>query len=208
MAYASQNITVKEALILTDSLGSTFGKLFKADVLAIPGLKIEELAENFETLDYSQYRCILLLVGTNNLTPKHIWNWYRQRVRNKQPCSPLPPHLITPIPDFIALYRQLINKIQSVKPNVTIIVSAILPRKFDFTENSEHIYSINHYLEALCGTFFKCKYIPTYKVITKTREGILKDNIYSDDGLHLSDHGKTLVRAYFREQISLSLKSQ
>ena len=29
---------IQEALILTDSLGNTFGKLFKADMLAIAGL--------------------------------------------------------------------------------------------------------------------------------------------------------------------------
>ena len=86
-AMAASNITPgtsfqqKQCLIITDSIGTDLNYIFKADIRAKRGYKIDDLTRYVRNeLDLDKYNCILILIGTNDLTDQKNWFEYR---RNK-----------------------------------------------------------------------------------------------------------------------------
>ena len=75
----------------------------------------------------------MLLVGTNDLTPKSI----------------LPHHTTTPVDRIVEHYKQLLEIIKIKNPNIFIRVSGILPGAFNFKHNKDYLIEVNRALKQI-----------------------------------------------------------
>ena len=73
-------------LVLTDSLGRMFD-LKHATTKWYPGATITSLRDELPFIGLRRYKCLLLLVGTNDLTPKMCWIDFKN---NKKKGTELP----------------------------------------------------------------------------------------------------------------------
>ena len=65
-----------------DSIGKHFRHLTKAVTSVYPGITISNLVHKIKDLNLKNYKAALLLVGTNDLTPKATWQWYKEKQRH------------------------------------------------------------------------------------------------------------------------------
>ena len=119
----------KKGIIIVESIGKHFRHLTKAVTSVYPGITISNLVHKIKDLNLKNYKAALLLVGTNDLTPKATWQWYKEKQRHGEPrLIRLPPHSTTPSSIIQDKYRTLILEIRKHNPNICLLVSAILPR--------------------------------------------------------------------------------
>ena len=96
----------KDGIILTDSLGKHFCHLTCALAIPIPGATISSMTSFIKTKDLTKYKVALTLVGTNDLTPKSLWLWYKMKQRKGENTDlTLPPHPKTPPEHIKQQYR-------------------------------------------------------------------------------------------------------
>ena len=190
----------KDGIILTDSLGKNFRHLSRAVAVAVPGATISSLSTKLQTLKLSSYKVILILVGTNDLTPKSVWVWYKMKLRKGQSTvKNLPRHPKTPPEAIKSEYRNLLEGIRQENPNIFILVSAILPRPFDFPENKNYLYEVNRELESLCLEFNACYFLKSFKPIPRPTH-------FAEDGLHLSQQGSLALQNFFMSHLVYRIK--
>ena len=194
----------KEGIFITDSIGQNFRHLSRALPLSIPGATISNITEKISNLPLEKYRVILLLVGTNYLTPKSLWQWYKRfKIENKGKEIILPHHTTTPVEGIVEHYKQLLKVIKTKNPNIFIMVSEILPRPFDFKQNKEYLNEVNIAIERVCKES-NVYFIYSHKPLMKY--GSLKENYFDWDGLHLSEEGSKVMQRYFLGQLSYVIK--
>ena len=85
-----------------------------------------------------------------------------------------------------------------------MIVSAILPRVFDFSQNKNYLIEVNKKIEQLCLEFQSCSYLCSYKPLMKNGKPI--DKYYSWDGLHLTPEGSKVLQRFFYGSYGSNLK--
>ena len=196
----------KEGIIIVDSIGKHFRHLTKAVTSVHPGITISNLVHKIKDLNLKNYKSALLLVGTNDLTPKATWQWYKEKQRHGEPrIIRLPPHSTTPSSIIQDKYRTLILEIRKHNPNICLLVSAILPRVFDFSQNKDYLIEVNKKIEQLCLEFQSCSYLCSYKPLMKNGKPI--DKYYSWDGLHLTPEGSKVLQRFFMGHMVPTLKS-
>lgn len=172
-----------------------------ASTMSFPGATLESslsIIQEFE-LKLKKLKCILLLMGTNDLTSKFIWLWYKHQVRKGKPVYKLPRHSRTPAHRINQDYRNLINRIKLINPNVKIVVSAILPRVFDYKQNKNYLKNINKSLATMCKKISNCYFIESYKPLLKN--GAPRNEFYKYDGLHLTLSGIVVLKRFFMSMI-------
>lgn len=182
-----------ENLVLSDSICFKMKRpTEKTDVKAYPGIKINgviALIEGDPEL-ISGYKKIVFHLGTNNLV-------------SRDPFTKLLNYSEYSADSIKQLYRQLCDKIHSVNPNCTILVSAILPRPCDHNITWSRIAEINSFLEATFSHHFipsHCHFIVNSDVDKNYNVTILEE-YYHPDGLHLVEKGRDRLAEVFRKSL-------
>ena len=116
----------------------------------------------------------------------------------------LPPHPKTPPEHIKEQYRALFQGIRDKNPGIYLLVSAIIPRPFDYKQNKKYMCEVNLALEDLCKEFNSCYFLKTYKPML--RFGIPKSTHYLDDGLHLSQQGSITLQKFFMSHLVNKIK--
>ena len=115
------------------------------DIVFLSGATITGMRISLPNL--TQYSCILLLVGTNDLTPKWVWLKYKHNMRKSNADFVLPSHSKTPVHRVTDDYKRLLKAIKLQNPSINILVSSIIPRPFDFDANKDYLISVNNALK-------------------------------------------------------------
>lgn len=186
-----------------DSLGKNINCKFTSKTVFLPGATIKAAEEKISEIpNLNRYKTILVCFGTNDLSPKFVWLSYKRHVRkNGDKPFNVPKHPKMPIHLLMEDYKGLLDTIRRHNPTAKILVSAIIPRYFDWASGKEHLIATNRELEKLCKTYGNLSYIPSYKCLLKSGRPV-KEN-YCSDGLHLStNHGAVIIKRYFNHQIS------
>ena len=116
----------------------------------------------------------------------------------------LPPHTRTPVTTITERFKSLLNAIREDNPKIVILVSAILPRPFDFEENKDNLVETNNSLKALCEEFTFCEYLPSYKPVMF--QGKPRHTHFDEDGLHLSQTGSLTLQRFFASHLINTIK--
>ena len=110
----------------------------------MPALFISK--DSIKDIDISKYKSITLLVGTNDLGPK--WVWLKYKIFKRNPANAdvdfvAPDYRKAPAEYIANEYKLLIEEIQRRNTSIKVIVSAILPRLFDFGSNKGYWSKVN-----------------------------------------------------------------
>lgn len=184
----------KPCLILSDSIGTDLRYIFKADIVAKRGCTIQGLTEYIDRLDLSVYTCIIVLIGTNDLTNKKIWFEYRKNRNN--PKYTLQPHPTTDVDILKSKYIALIDLIKNKNPEIKLEISPIIPRPFDYDINLEYLKEVNNMVKQVCIT--KQCYHDRTLITSFLKSGKPEEKLFDKDGLHLSTSGNDKLIRIFR----------
>ena len=160
----------------------------------------------------SEYKVIILHVGTNWLSRKEEWSLYRRKVNGffseyeyrEALCRLNPPPAIGDAIRFRNTYQKLINLIRSLNGDAIILVSSIIPRWWDNDRRHGIRETYNKMLKAFNNqpnVFFIHSYRPFFD-----RNQNLKAHLFDKDGLHLSARGAVVLRTFLCEKIDKALK--
>ena len=126
------------------------------------------------------------------------------RKRNGKKFIP-PKEALTPPHMIIDDYKELLTELRVQNDSAHILISAIIPRYFDWDRNKNHLVYVNNELRNLTTLYPNSSFIPTYKCVLKG--GKAMQQYYNSDGLHLSqDHGVINVKRLFQRKIMGALK--
>ena len=184
-------------VIVTDSLGRNMDCL-SATTRAYPGATLESMLGVPPEIGLEKFKYIILLVGTNDLTAKFVYLWYKNTVRFNRKVKRLPFHSKTPVHRIVNDYRVLIKAIRAINHKIKIMVSAILPRRFDYFENRGYLKNVNKGLKAMTRKIRKCKFLPSFKPMIRNRKP--RENFYCRDGLHVTQQGLVALKRFFMSQ--------
>lgn len=185
---------LKPCLILTDSLGVNLNYIYKADIITKRGYSIDDLSRLVSRLDINKYTCIILLIGTNDLTDKQIWFQY---LKNKGKLNfRLQPHPTTDVYLLKIKFTKLIDLLKSKNPNIKIELSPIIPRPFDYDVNLNYLKAVNNMLQELCKS--KNCYHDRTLITSFLKSGKPDNKLFFTDGLHLSQQGTDKLIRIFR----------
>ena len=176
-----------EAIILSDSIGQHIeSKVIKTDCEAFPGCTIKNLTRKLRDNEVmiKDFKCITLIIGTCDISNSQVWKTCLN-------TGTLPPHIPKSIDEIILNYRSLLNVIQHLNPQATIVICSIIPRPFDHVENRQYLKNLNNQLNLLSQSFPKCKYLNISKKFLKSGEII--DSYFIKDKIHLSPAGNRLL---------------
>lgn len=185
---------LKPCLILTDSIGTDLRYIFKADIVAKRGCTIQGLTDYINGTDISTYTCMIISIGTNDLSNKKIWFEFRKH-RN-DPKYTLKPHPTTDIDILKTKYTSLINLVKNKNPDIKLELSPIIPRPFDYDINLGYLKSVNNMIKALCTTK-QCQHDRTL-ITSFLKAGKPEEKLFDRDGLHLSSYGNDKLIRIFR----------
>ena len=135
----------RKVLILMDSMGTDVRHLYRADIIAKKGCTIERLERKIQAIDIGKYKCIIIVIGTNDLSHKNVWFEY-QRKKNTLNYK-LEPHPTTDVDILKDRYKSLLNSIKSRNPSIMIELSPIIPRLFDYDINLSYLKSVNNMIK-------------------------------------------------------------
>lgn len=190
-----------DSLVLSDSLGRNIRYIYRTDTFSFPGCTVTRLADKISTgqLNIDKYKYITLIIGTNDLGPKSIWNFYKKEKKLGRSGLNLPIHHQTPIPVLLNAYQHLIAVIRKRNPTCILITFGILPRPYDHLRNKRHHTDTNRQLSKLCEE--------NKLIFVKTSNSYLKFGIpVSDlfcDGLHLSIKGNRQLNKLISNTINI-----
>lgn len=153
-------------------------KLDCADVLAFRGASIADLTYELENNRGSicRYSSLIVHVGTNDI--------FKLSVNA-----------------FKSAFCNLISLSKSLFPNLTIALSAILPRPVDFDSSCDKVVAVNRALRDLC---FKMdvEFIHSYRYFVKGGWPLTELFAYKDGGLHLNFEGSRLLGLYYKRRVA------
>ena len=208
--------TQKNSLILADSLTKGFFEMSNTEVITRRGGTPQKAIDFIRSKPHlvSNYKVIVLHVGTNWLGSKEEWGLYLQKVNSKINSEEFETRLreLNPPPaagnarNFLAVYHELIDQIRRLNPNATILVSSIIPRLWD--QNRRHLVRISY--NNILKSFNKqpnVYFIPSYKPFFDLNKN-LKTELFEQDGLLLSNNGAVVLRTFFCEKIDKAMKGK
>lgn len=183
----SNNNLLPDSILLCDSLGRNIRNIYRTDKLYFPGCTINALAHKINSgdIDVRNYHYITLLIGTNDLGPKHIWKYYKSERKAGRSGENLPYHTTTPIPVITSALNNLNKTIRSFNQNALIFFVGIPPRPYDHHRNHSHHRDTNVELSRFCSQN-NISFIKSHTSYMKFGKPLLE--LYSD-GLHFSSEG-------------------
>ena len=179
--------TTNDAVILSDSLGRNFRRIYKTDLYFYPGCTINALDHKISSGEVfiSNYKYIVVLIGTNDLAPKEIWKFYKAEKRQGRTGENLPIHTTTPISELSSSFLNLFDTIRNHNNTCQILAVGIPPRPYDNHRNMLHHIDANNELSNICeqkNIIFLKSYILFIKY------GNILEDLFAD-GLHLTSKG-------------------
>ena len=175
MLSVSERTPVK-VLILSDSIPKHVTDIRHTEVLALPGIHINQLANKIEKGHRVLDKPISIVhVGTNDI------------------------HSM----DAGAILRSFNNLISQIrrKSSTDIVMSALLPRPVDHGAVGEKIIYINNKLKALCKDR-RVQYLHTFKPFYKGRIPLRELYAVNDRGLHLNTEGTRRLRQFYINSVA------
>ena len=160
------------------------------------------------------YQVIVLVVGTNWLSQKSEFALYLQLVNgviteesyNQRLHHLNPPPANGPALEFKDTFQQILDLIKDINPQAKILISAIIPRKWDHDRRHLVRISYNNLLKKLADgkhIFFVQTYSPFFD-----KNKNLKMDLFSHDGLHLSKSGSSVLRTFLCDKIDRAIKNK
>ena len=184
----------KKCLILMDSLGVNLKHVYKADIIAKRGCSIEGLTSYMNEININQYTCVIIIIGTNDLTDRKVWNDFKKNKWNSK--YKLKPHSTTDIEILKVRYTSLTDLIKSKNPDINIELSPIIPRLFDYNVNLAYLKSVNNMIKEFSRIH---NYYHDRTLITSfLKFGKPDEKLYHNDGLHLSPQGTDKLSTILR----------
>ena len=188
----------RKVLILMDSMGTDVRHLYRADIIAKKGCTIERLERKIQAIDIGKYKCIIIVIGTNDLSHKNVWFEY-QRKKNTLNYK-LEPHPTTDVDILKDRYKSLLNSIKSRNPSIMIELSPIIPRLFDYDINLSYLKSVNNMIKELCRTYHHEHDRTLITAFLKC--GKPDPTLYLNDGLHLNGAGTDKLIRILRSKVA------
>ena len=146
---------------------------FSGDTIATTAHKVDSGRASLNNFDY-----VIFHTGTNDIDKKASFH------------------------DMTSDYENLVGICRKKKPQINIIISAIIPRPKDHENTDNPIKRINSYLEKVMAKSLNFKFIKTYRPFMY--EGKPKHELFAkrDRGLHLNTEGTSRLRFYFLRTIA------
>ena len=176
---------------------------------ATPIQILEYLMNKGKTLE--KYKVILIHVGTNWLNSKPEWQLHKRLIRNqiskeqydKAILDLNPPPAVGPPEEFQKTFYDIIGCIRGINQDATILISAIIPRNWDYSRRNPVRISYNAILKKL-NKEEKVFYIPTFRSFFDNTWQI-RQHLFARDGLHLTNEGLSMLQTFFCDRIHLAL---
>lgn len=179
----------KKVIILGDSIPKRVSGIEGVALDYNPGDTIAKMARRIHIYQISleRFDYVLIHVGTNDVDdfkPKHVF------------CKDQPIDIDRAFNSMISDYGNL-NGIIRKNPNISILISAILPRPKDHKVTHELIKKINGYLEKQMSKTNRFTFLRSYKPFMYG--GNVKKELFArkDGGLHLNTEGTNKLRYFF-----------
>lgn len=171
---------MRQVTIISDSIAKYVSGIDGVVVQAFSGDTVSRLANRLLSRQASleQFDYVIFHVGTNDIANRASFN-----------------AIISDFGNLIAICRK-------VKPNIKIIVSAILPRPVDHATTDSVIRQVNSYLMKNMSRNMNFRFICTYKPFTHCGKVKLELFAKRDGGLHLNTEGTNRLRYFFLRVIS------
>ena len=188
----------KECLVLMDSIGTDVRHVYKADIIARKGNKIDDIRKYVERIEIEQYKSAIIIIGTNELTDKSVW--FRYCKHRHEPNFRLGPHPTANISTLKLKYIKLIDAIKYKNPTIAIELSPILPRLFDYEVNLSFMKDVNNMIRDLSSSY---NFHHDRTLIKAFLKGGKPDpELYYIDGLHLSQKGSNKLSQILRCKVA------
>lgn len=135
-------------------------------------------------ISLDEFDFVLLHVGTNDIANK-----------SSLPLQIAFNHILSDYGNLVGICRKL-------KPEVNILMSAILPRPVDHEKTDPLIRKVNGYLQKNMSKTMRFTFLRTYKPFMYA--GNVKRELFArkDGGLHLNTEGTNKLRYFFLRSIA------
>ena len=206
-----------KCLILADSITKDLYDICHTDIITKKGADVTRMhsyvAQNPQVVQ--GYNVITLHIGTNWLSKKEEWFLYLDYVNNQINQNIFLLNLsqldlkpaIGQADQFQKDFLNLINTIQYLNSKATILISSILPRKWDFDRRDLVRQSYNSILQNF-NKLNSVYYIKTSKPFFYAINHELRSDLFNADGLHLNDGGSRVLRTILCDKIAKALQDK
>lgn len=182
-------------IILGDSIPKRVSDIQGVVLECNPGDTIAKMAHRIDTRQISleRFNYVLIHVGTNDVDNFKHKNAF---------CKDQPIDIDRAFNSMISDYGNLIGIIRRRKPDISILISAILPRPKDHKLTDELIKKVNGYLEKQMSKTSRFTFLRSYKPFMYG--GNVKRELFArkDGGLHLNTEGTNKLRYFFLRSLA------
>lgn len=162
--------------IISDSIPKHVTDIRHAEVVALPGIHINQLTNKIQKGHVVLDRAISIVhVGTNDINSMNAGA-------------------------MLSSFNNLISQIR-IKSNTAIVMSAILPRPVDHGDVGDKIIYVNNELKKLCKDR-RVQYLRSYRPFHKARTPLRELYAVNDQGLHLNMEGTRRLRQFFINSVA------
>ena len=161
-------------VIIGDSLVSFVCHMGDTDIISLRGAQVQDITSFLQNIDFQNYSSVIFCCGTNNIQSDYVKTIFT--------------HI-----------EYLVQCVKALNPNITVIISSLLPRLVDDSVNGHKVILLNQLLQKFSVKWDVC-FIPTYKLFLS--KGIIQASYFHRDHLHLSKSGVQRIRQYFSQKFS------
>lgn len=182
-------------IILGDSIPKYISDIEGVVLQSFPGATIAKLANRIDSRQVSLegFDYVLVHVGTNDID---------NYVNREPPFRKQVTDVDHAFDNIISDYGNLIGIIRKKKHNISILMSAILPRPKDHMKTDSLIRKVNGYLEKDMSKTSRITFLRSYKPFMYA--GNVKRELFAkkDGGLHLNTEGTNKLRYFFLRSLA------
>ena len=162
--------------IVSDSIPKHVTGIYHAEVISIPGIRINQLTNKIQKGHVSLDTPISIIhVGTNDVAGMDAGA-------------------------MLSCYKNLISQIRGIS-STKIVMSALLPRPVDHTSLGDKLKWVNNQLKLLCKDR-KVEYLHTFRPFTKGNKPLRELYAVNDQGLHLNTEGTRRLKQFFINSVA------
>lgn len=180
--------------------------------LAFGGFKVRDLVFDVQSnpSQVGEFKCIYLLVGTNDLGSKAEYQdyvlyvsgklsktqFYRRQVHWSRVCD---------IQAFKNDYLWLVQTLRWANPSAIFLLSAILPRPWDYKVRDRVRVDFN---DAIREVAWETRNIYVAADRAFLKFGVLREAYFGKKGLHLNDAGSMALQSFVSDKLRKAVKGQ
>lgn len=174
VVYSFGTTNMASRLVIGDSIAQNLRHLNDTDIWSFRGASVNDIINCISFINVSDYSCIVLLCGTNNIISDDLKG-------------------------ILASFHTLVQKLMFLNPLALIIISSVLPRPIDDTLVGHKVILVNYLLKKY-SLDWGAHFIPSFKLFLS--HGHIVKQLYHTDLLHLSLNGTIRLRQYFLQRFS------